>query len=147
MERNELGVACAREVRTRAILGVLVACLGLMLAGNAFAGDRKSRIITFGSSATYTAGTTYSSGFLVDKYHEGVLLVNVTAVSGTPTLDITIQTSDDNSTYYHHSDMEQIRIVSSTAFKLSNFGKYVRIKHVVAGSTSMVYTIMGVFKN
>jgi len=146
MERIQLA-ACAGKVRTWAILGILAACFGLILSGQADAEDRKAKEITFGASATYTAGTTYSSGFLVSAYHEGVLLINVTAVSGTPTLDITIQTSDDNSTYYHHSDTDQIRIVSSTAFKLSNLGKYVRIKHVVAGSTSMTYTIMGVFKN
>ena len=31
--------------------------------------------------------------------------------------------------------------------QISNFGKYMRIRHVVAGSTSMTYVIKGVFKN
>ena len=147
MKRNHR-VACARKVRTWVILGILIALLAAgTVARPTQAGDRKTNLITFASSAAYTAGTTNSSGFLVGAYHEGVLLVNVTAVSGTPTLDIDIQTSDDNTTYYHHSRLDQIRIVSATALQLTNLGRYVRITHTVAGSTSMTYTIKGVFKN
>ena len=126
---------------------ILAACFGLILSGTGRAEDRKVKPITFASSATYTAGTTTSSGFLVSAYSEGVILVNVTTVTGTPTLDIDIQTSDDNSTYYHHTRLDNIRVTGQTAFKISNFGKYLRVVHVVAGSTSMVYTIIGVFKN
>uniref|UniRef100_A0A6M3ITU1 Uncharacterized protein n=1 Tax=viral metagenome TaxID=1070528 RepID=A0A6M3ITU1_9ZZZZ len=129
------------------IAGLFAACFGLVSAGTGRAEDRKIKDITFGASATYTAGTTYSSGFLVSAYYEGVLLINVTTITGTPTLDIDVQTSDDNSTYYHHTRLDQIRVVSSTAVKLTNLGKYIRIKHTVEGSTSMVYTIKSIFKN
>jgi len=128
-------------------LAILAACLGLFTAGRAVAADRGTKNITFASSATYTAGATNSSGFLVGAYHEGVLLINVTTVTGTPTLDIDVQVSDDNTTYYHHSRLDTIRITGQTAVTIGNFGKYMRIRHTVAGSTSMVYTIIGVFKN
>jgi len=135
------------KVRSWAILGLLAAFFGLVTTGNLRAEDRKTKIITYASSAAYTAGATNSSGFLVDKYHECVLIVNITAVSGTPTLDIDVQTSDDNSTYYFHTRLDTIRVTGQTAFKITNFGKYVRVRHTVAGSTSLTYTIKGVFKN
>lgn len=133
--------------RRWAILGALVVCFAAVSVGGVQAGDRKTNVITFASSATHTAGATTSSGFLVGKYQEAVILINVTTVTGTPTLDIDIETSDDNTMFYHHTRLDTIRIVDTIAFKISNFGKYVRVVHTVAGSTSMTYTIKGVFKN
>ena len=71
------------------------------------ASDRKTRVITFLSSGTYTAATAYSTGFDVSAYHEGQILTSITAEAGTSTLDITVQTSDDNSTYYDHTSCTQ----------------------------------------
>lgn len=112
----------------------------------AYAGDRKTRVITFLSSATYTAATAYSTGFAVSAYIEGQILVNVTAESGVSTLDITVQTSDDNSTYYDHTSCSQITATGQYRTAISNFGKYVRLKYVVGG-TSFTFAAVGVFKN
>ena len=110
------------------------------------AADRKISVKTFLSSGTYTAATAYSSGFDVSAYIEGQILVNVTAEAGVSTLDITVQTSDDNTTYYDHTTIAQITATGQTRAAITNFGKYVRLKYVVGG-TSMTFTATGVFKN
>lgn len=138
MKGNNLQRAAAAALWIGLILG---------LAGTVWAGDRRVGILTFESSAAHTAGTEYSSGFLVSSYVEGVILVNVSSVTGTPTLDLTVETSDDNTTFYHLQDIDQIRVTCTAAFPITNFGKYLRIKQVIAGSTSMMYVIKGVFKN
>jgi hypothetical protein len=116
------------------------------LAPIAYAGDRKTRVITLLSSGTYTAATAYSTGFDVSAYHEGQILVNITAEAGASTLDITIQTSDDNSTYYDHSSCTQRTATGQYRTAVTNFGKYVRLKYVVGG-TSFTFQAVGVFKN
>jgi len=115
--------------------------------GAAWAEDRKTKIITFESSGAISTGTSYSSGFLVENYSEGVLLVNVSAKSGTPIFSLVIQTSDDNSTYYYQSTLENITETGTTAYEVTNFGKYMRLKEVVSGVTSVTAEIKGVFKN
>lgn len=131
------------------ILGIL-ACLFGACIDPAFAGDRKTAVKTFEASATYTAGTNYSSGFLVEAYQEGMLLIAASGVSGTPTLSVYVQTSDDNSTYYDHSRAAVLTAVSGeTAYAVTNFGKYLRTKAVLSGETEceLTYEIKGVFKN
>jgi hypothetical protein len=110
------------------------------------AGDRQTTVITFLSSGTYTAGVGYSTGFNVSAYHEGHVLVNVTAEAGTSTLDIIVQTSDDNSTYYDHTTCAQITATGQYRFAVTNFGKYVRLKYTVGG-TSFTFAASGVLKN
>jgi len=129
-----------------AILCVLAAFLAV-ISGDALAEDRKTSIKTFLSSATYSAGSAaYSSGFSVSAYHEGQILVNVTAEAGTSTLDIVVQTSDDNSTYYDHTTCDQITATGQYRCAVTNFGKYVRLKYTVGG-TSFTFQAVGVFKN
>ena len=136
-----------RKMRSWAKCGVLAAVLLLWLSP-VQAADRKTATKTFESSATHTPGTEYSSGFLVENYAEGVLLVSVSGVSGTPTVTITAETSEDNSTYYYHSTIATISATGATAYQVTNFGKYMRAKQVISGtSTTVTYTIMGVFKN
>lgn len=110
------------------------------------ASDRKTRVITFLSSGTYTAATAYSTGFDVSAYHEGQILTSITAEAGTSTLDITVQTSDDNSTYYDHTSCTQRTATGQYRTAITNFGKYVRLKYVVGG-TSFTFQAVGVFKN
>jgi hypothetical protein len=115
-------------------------------AGNAGAEDRKTNVITFLASGAKTAATAQSTGFDVSAYTEGQILVNVTTETGTSTLDITIETSADNSTYYTHTTMSQITATGTVRQAITNFGKYVRINYTVGG-TSFVFSIVGVFKN
>jgi hypothetical protein len=125
-------------------LVMLVAIFFLTVSAHAM--DRKTRVITFLSSATYTAATSYSTGFDVSAYHEGQILTNITAEAGTSTLDITVQTSDDNSTYYDHTSCTQRTATGGYRTPITNFGKYVRLKYVV-GDTSFTFQSVGVFKN
>ena len=133
--------------RALILLAAWVALLAVAaLVTSADAADRKTRVITFLSSGTYTAATGYSTGFEVSAYAEGQILVNVTAEADTSTLDITVQTSDDNSTYYNHTTCAQITATGQYRYAITNFGKYVRLKYVVGG-TSFTFEATGVFKN
>ncbi len=127
-----------------AILAILVAIF--LMISDSYAGDRKTRVITFLSSGTYTAATAYSTGFAVSAYTEGQILTNITAEADTSTLDITVQTSDDNSTYYDHTSCTQRTATGQYRTAITNFGKYVRLKYVVGG-TSFTFATVGVFKN
>ena len=127
-----------------AILAALVAVFALVSIGQA--ADRKTRVITFLASGTYTAATAYSTGFDVSAYTEAQILTNITAEAGTSTLDITVQTSDDNSTYYDHTSCTQRTATGQYRTAITNFGKYVRLKYVVGG-TSFTFAAVGVFKN
>jgi hypothetical protein len=133
-----------RFVRSWVILAILMVFFGF--GSDADAGDRKTRVITFLSSGTYTAATAYSTGFDVSAYHEGQILTSITAEAGTSTLDITVQTSDDNSTYYDHTSCTQRTATGEYRTPITNFGKYVRLKYVVGG-TSFTFQTVGVFKN
>ncbi|MBU1067668.1 hypothetical protein KKE60_07755 [Patescibacteria group bacterium] len=110
------------------------------------AADRKTHVITFLASGTRTAATAQSTGFDVSAYIEGQILVNVTAESGVSTLDIIVETSDDNSTYYTHTAMAQITATGQYLQAITNFGKYVRLNYTVGG-TSFTFAAVGVFKN
>ena len=129
---------------------ILTACFCLVIiSGTGQAEDRKVKPITLTSSAEREAGTNYSSGFLVGNYAEGVLLVSLSGVSGTPTLQVFAQTSDDNSTYYEHGLLATITTSGATAYQITNFGKYLRTKEVLSAATecAVTYEIKGVFKN
>jgi len=133
-----------RVRRSWAILAALA--MIFMAAGDLNASDRKTRVITFLSSGTYTAATAYSTGFDVSAYYEGQILTSITAEAGTSTLDITVQTSDDNTTYYDHTSCTQRTATGQYRTAITNFGKYVRLKYVVGG-TSFTFQTVGVFKN
>lgn len=131
----------------KVVLWALVGILMVVFAASlSHAGDRKTRVITFLASGERTAATAQSSGFEVSAYLEAQILVNVTAESGTSTLDIIIETSDDNSTYYTHTTIGQISAIGKVRQAITNFGKYVRINYTVGG-TSFTFALVGVFKN
>jgi hypothetical protein len=122
------------KTRLWAILGLLAGLFWLFPGNPAQADDRKTRVITFLSSGDYTTTTAYSTGFDVSAYNEGQILVNATVESGTTsTLDFTVQTSDDNTTYYDHTTLTQITAIGQTRYAITNFGKYVRLKYVISG--------------
>ena len=135
-----------RPMAWQIFLWTCVAIALFLAADFAMAGDRKTRVVTFLASGVRTAATAQSSGFEVSAYHEGQILINVTAESGTSTLDIIIETSDDNSTYYTHTTIGQITATGKTRQAITNFGKYVRINYTVGG-TSFTFAIVGVMKN
>ena len=70
----------------------------------------------------------------------------MTAEAGASNLDITIQTSPDNVTWYTHTTVGQITATGQTRAAVTNFGNYMRINYVVGG-TSFTFSVVGVFKN
>jgi len=92
-------------------------------------------------SAERAEGTHYSEWQHVGSLHELLVLVNVTAVStGTPSLTITLQTSPKASTDFDHTTFNSISTVSKQLKAVSNFGKFVRLKAVVAGTDTPTVT-------
>ena len=137
----------ARKSLSAFMAAVFFICFCLYtFTGISYAGDRATRVIDFLSSGTRTAATAYSSSFDISAYIEGLILVNVTAEDGACTLDITIQSSDNNSTWYTHTTMTQITATGSYLRTVTNIGKYLRIKYVIGGSTSFTFKVAGVFK-
>lgn len=118
----------------------------LTLVSTSFAEDRRARVVTFLSSGIKTAATAQSSAFDVSAYNEGQIFIDVTAEGSVSTLDIVIQTSPDNSTWYTHTTVSQITATGQTRQAVTNFGNYMRIYYTVGG-TSMTFSVVGVFKN
>jgi len=84
-------------------------------------------------AARSSSGQTNSYDF--GDASECLVLVNVTAVSGVnPTLDITVQVSYDNSTWHDHTDLRQIIKAGNYPESITEFGKYVRLSYVIAGT-------------
>lgn len=137
-------IALTKNRLTGAILTALL--IVFALCSDVKAGDRKTRVITFKASGQVTASTAQTTGFDVSAYAEGQILVTVTAEGGVSTLDITVQTSDDNSTYYDHTSCAQITATGQYRTAITNFGKYVRLSYTVGG-TSFTFAAVGVFKN
>ena len=125
------------------------AMLAAMLAAVACpAEDRATRVITDQSAVTMTSTTT-GTGWLVDRYTEALVVVDVTAESGTVTLDVEVQTSADNTTWVAHPSgtFTQITGVTTAVKALTNVGQYLRVKYTIGGTTSMTLTSKIVLKN
>jgi hypothetical protein len=131
-----------------AVLALLVVILIADLVGlcPVRADDRKTRVITLLSSGIKTAATAQSTAFDVSAYTEGQIFIDVTAEADTSTLDVTIQASPDNATWYTHTTIAQITATGQTRQAITNFGNYLRINYVVGG-TSFTFSVTGVFKN
>lgn len=126
------------------LAGIVALVLTLILPAAAY--DRQTRVITILSSGLKTAATAQSTAFEVSAYTEAQIFIDVTAEAGTSTLDIAIQTSPDNVTWYTHTTVSQISATGQTRQAITNFGKYIRINYVVGG-TSFTFSVVGVFKN
>jgi hypothetical protein len=134
--------------QNRHSFAVLMAALALSLTliSPVFASDHKTQVINLSSSGIKTAATSQTSAFDVSSYSEGQIFVDVTVEGGTSTLDITVQTSPDNVTWYTHTAMTQITATGQYRQAITNFGNYMRINYTVGG-TSFTFSVTGVFKN
>lgn len=126
--------------------------------------DIRKEIITFYNNATKTASEN-SASYLIHPHKEGILEVDVTAVSGTsPTLVIAVETSEDGTTWFHNTiladkdrqgnltrltaptDEAKITTVSKHVCWLKNLSRYVRFVLTIAGTTpSFTITAKGTF--
>lgn len=96
--------------------------------------------------AASAARTATGTGSAVEPGDRGVarLFLNVTAASGTsPTLNVTIQTSNDGSTWRSAGTFTQATAVSSQRATF-NIDRYVRATWTIAGTTpSFTFSITG----
>jgi hypothetical protein len=90
---------------------------------------------------TSVAGTAVEVGDAADVR----LLLDVTAVAGTPTLDVTIETSFDGSTSWRSlGTFAQKTAVSSERKSFGGCDRFVRANWVIAGGTpSLTFSITG----
>jgi len=90
------------------------------------------------------AGTYESEWLHLGSLHELLVLINVTAVSGTThTLNVTLQTSPDASTVFDHTTLTEMTDTGNQVSSISNFGKFARLKAVVAGTDTPKVTFEG----
>ena len=91
------------------------------------------------SSATRTTSSN-SNSFKIRSTNSVRLYVDVTAEVGTSTLDITIQTSPDNTNWYDAVDMDQITATGQYTTTATVIGPYMRVKYTIAG-TSFTFSV------
>ena len=132
--------------RMAAMILVAIIATATAVIPPAEAQDHKTRVITFLSSGLKTAATAQSTAFDVSAYSEGQIFIDVTVEGGVSTLDVTIQASPDNVTWYTHTTVAQITGTGQTRTAITNFGNYLRINYTVGG-TSFTFSVVGVFKN
>jgi len=93
------------------------------------------------ASAQKGAGTYYSEWQHIGSLHELLVLVDVTAVSGTThTLNVTLQTSPKASKDFDHTSLTEMTDAGKQTQPVTNFGKFVRLQAVVAGTDTPTVT-------
>ncbi len=89
-------------------------------------------------------GTSYSESIDVGGYSEVICFLNTISQSGTtPTLDVSFEFSPDGNTWMATGDaFTQVTTSTGLTFKrlTANFGKYLRAK-IVVGGTTPVYSV------
>lgn len=101
-------------------------------------GDRSVKPATLISASALTS-TGSSSSVTTGKYHEAVLVVNVTAASGTtPICNFQIEVSLDDDTFVVHPDFQVPLSFVTTGTKVLHFtglGEYVRLAYTISGTS------------
>lgn len=97
--------------------------------------NRSDTLHTLGAETA----TGNSSSMNVGDANECIVFLHVSAVSGTtPTLDVSIQTSEDGTTWHDHNDgtFTQTTAVRTAATKrLLGLGRFIRARWVIAGTS------------
>jgi len=89
------------------------------------------------SAARTTSGQ--SSGFRINSFLEGNILINVTAASGTLTIIPSI--SFDNSSYYRKDLTYEISAIGQYCIPITNFGKYLRADYTITDGGSFTFSL------
>lgn len=95
-----------------------------------------SSVHTMLTSAQRSAGTAYSDSFKVKSTMMTRFHIQITAISGIPTLVITPQVSPDNSIWYNETAFDTMYQADNYTNTLLFPGAYVRLKYVIAGSST-----------
>ena len=98
------------------------------------------------SAARTTGGQT--SGFDFGDGIECLIMVEVSTATGDgKQLDITIQTSHDNTNWFDHSTVSSITDTGNFIDSVTQYGKYLRISYSISGTTpSFTFKITAVRK-
>lgn len=104
--------------------------------------------VTFASAALEVAGTTDSASFITDDVGTVVAELAVSAVSGSPTLDVTLQTSKDGTTWVTVGSFAQKTGVATERKIFTGLDTYCRWHRVLAGTGTpkATYAITGYTK-
>ena len=107
---------------------------------------RNTRVFTLLNAKVIT-GAQDGDSVDVSGYLEFILLIRVSSTGGTsPTLDLDIEVSDDNTTFHKEGDITQITANGNEdATKHTNLGKYVRLSNsALGGSSTPTFTVTAI---
>lgn len=110
--------------------------------------DRK--VDTFTLLNAITVSASGQSGVQdVSAFTEALLLIAASGKTGSPTVDITLKTSDaSDGTFHLHTTVSQIAANGNVdAVKLTNIGRVVRLDYAYGGTGSIAITAKLVCKN
>jgi hypothetical protein len=105
--------------------------------------DRKTDVFTL-LNATAITSSSQTAAEDVSQYTEALLLLVIAGKGGTaPTLDIVVQTGDEDDGQFHdHTTVSQITANGNVAAqKLTNIGRYLRLSYTLGGSSTPTYTV------
>lgn len=108
--------------------------------------------LSFASGALEGAGTQFSPEIYTEQAGTISALLDVTAVSGSPTLDVTLQTTEDanpaTATWVDVASFAQKTGVANERKRFTGLGVWCRWKRVLAGTATpkATYTITGYTK-
>lgn len=88
------------------------------------------------SGAVAVAGTYYAptNGIDVADYTEGLLFIDITALTAVTTLDFDVETYDGAKWYDLGVTIDQQTATGQVLVPLTNFGEKIRLKYVVGGA-------------
>lgn len=94
-----------------------------------------------GGTTIAAAGTSYSAVYELGRFKNVVATLNVVSVSTDDTLDVTIESSDDMTTWYTVAAFTQYEDDADDDTEIKGctaVGKFLRAKYVAAGSSVAV---------
>lgn len=102
-----------------------------------FANGITRQVVTVkASSATTTTGQT--SGFPTGYQASLDIFLDVTATSGTPTMTVNVEWSNDNATWFASDPADVFTAITATGKKVKEFtvkGMYARLNYTISGGT------------
>ena len=106
-----------------------------------------NEVKTFLTLASKTANGS-ATGIDCLTYCRGSLLVRVTNISGTtPTLDVIVESSQDDSNYVEILRFDRVTELGSQWRHIQGFGRYVRVSWVLGGtSPNFTFEVKGTMK-
>lgn len=97
---------------------------------------RNTKVFDLGPGAAVTVTGNTASPATVADFNEALLMINISAFSGTsPTCDFKLQTTDGTNWFDHSVSISQQVSTGSVLASVTNFGEKVRLKWTLGGTT------------